>query len=501
MALVAALALTVLARLPGWNLPLDRDEGEYATLAQQWIRGGGVPYRDFLEQKPPLAVFVDMAALEILGPGVGSLRTAGLAWMAASAAAVWLLVASLAGAGAGLVAALLFALASSLPAIQGLAFNTEQLTALPMALALFCLVGRERAPGEAGSWKGESPFRGGPDGGARRCGEDARWFLAGLCVGVAGLAKQPALLALAFLPLPGSRTPSQAARRGLAMGLGGLLPWLAVAGLFALWGPGALKGFVFCVFGYNFSYAGQGWTGAAGRALDASRRLAPLLGPLVLAALLGLGASRRPRGGWAGPLAAWLLSAAAGLGLSARFYPHYFLALAAPLACLASLWIAGGPWRGPGAAARLALLSALLAGWAWNSLPYWRAAGGGAKSRMMYGLDRFALAPGAAEAIRAADPRGGRLWIWGSEAELYFLSGLRPASRFLFDYPFTGESPAWPGGGAELLSGLEDARTGVAVLAAPLDPSSPLQAALAGALGRDFRPWTRSGGMLIAVRK
>jgi len=36
-------------------LALDRDEGEYATLAWAWMQGLGIPYRDFLEQKPPLA--------------------------------------------------------------------------------------------------------------------------------------------------------------------------------------------------------------------------------------------------------------------------------------------------------------------------------------------------------------------------------------------------------------------------------------------------------------
>ena len=74
----------------------------------------------------------------------------------------------------------------------------------------------------------------------------------------------------------------------------------------------------------------------------------------------------------------------------------------------------------------------------------------------------------AAEWINAHTPEGSRLWIWGSEAELFFLSQRSPATRFLFHYPFSGEAPAWPGGEQELKAGLLNPQTQAAVLSVPL---------------------------------
>ena len=78
--LAAAVLASLLARMGSLNLPLDRDEGEYATLAMAWLQGHGIPYRDFLEQKPPLAVLL-YAPPQWLGfASVTALRLTVLCW-------------------------------------------------------------------------------------------------------------------------------------------------------------------------------------------------------------------------------------------------------------------------------------------------------------------------------------------------------------------------------------------------------------------------------------
>ena len=46
------VALFALLRAPFLSLPLERDEGEYAYIAQR-LAAGDVPYRDAFDQKPP----------------------------------------------------------------------------------------------------------------------------------------------------------------------------------------------------------------------------------------------------------------------------------------------------------------------------------------------------------------------------------------------------------------------------------------------------------------
>src|SRR5947199_2707664 len=55
-----------LLRWPIAAVPLERDEGEYAYIAQRWALGE-VPYRDSFDQKPP-GVFAAYAVIQrILG--------------------------------------------------------------------------------------------------------------------------------------------------------------------------------------------------------------------------------------------------------------------------------------------------------------------------------------------------------------------------------------------------------------------------------------------------
>ena len=61
--LVAALACVL--RAPVAALPFERDEGEYAYIAQRWL-AGDVPYRDAFDQKPP-GVFLFYAAAFAVG--------------------------------------------------------------------------------------------------------------------------------------------------------------------------------------------------------------------------------------------------------------------------------------------------------------------------------------------------------------------------------------------------------------------------------------------------
>src|SRR5688572_20295958 len=127
-ALATALALalgTVALRAPLFDLPLERDEGEYAYIA--WRLGAGeTPYLDWFDQKPPGVFFAYRAALSLPGDPVVTIRAVAALFSAGSAIALFALVRALLGsAPAAGVAALLYAFLSADPRMQGPIANTE----------------------------------------------------------------------------------------------------------------------------------------------------------------------------------------------------------------------------------------------------------------------------------------------------------------------------------------------------------------------------------------
>jgi 4-amino-4-deoxy-L-arabinose transferase-like glycosyltransferase len=476
--LFGCLLLAGLMRLPGLNLSLDRDEGEYATLGQQWNRGEALPYRDLMEIKPPLVPFLNRICFALGGENVRSIRVMALLWQLAGVAALYFLMALSAGRMEALLATVLFVVASCGARVQGFSANTENFVTLPLVLGMLALVRRSKAPS---------------------------WFLFGLGAGLAGLAKQSALPALFVFPLLLSRGPREACRAlGLSLS-GAALPWAATGGYFILQGAG--KDLFFCLFQYGFIYAVQGWVNFMGNALAALRALAMEQAGLWAAALAGLMLGGLPVSSQRRLHLAWLASALLGVCASGRFFPHYFQVLAAPLACLAALG-AKALWessRGWGAKKILALgcLGLFASGWYFTTSGLYLAKDGGEQSYRLYGLKVFGDAPAAAQIINQADPGGKFLWIWGNETELFFLTGRRPASRFIYIYPFNGEAPAWPRGEEELLKALQNPE--VKVVAMPfisaLDPRQPLQAVLADELNRRFQAAGQSEQFLVGARR
>lgn len=484
---VAAVGLlVVLVRWPSLDLPLDRDEGEYATIAQMW-RQGSLPYRDVLQQKPPLVPLLYRAALAAGPDSVLSIRAMALLWQLATALALWCLLRRTAGFPGAAVGSALFAVVSGGSRIQGLTANTEGFTTLPTVLALLAITTpRPLGPDSPGRQHSRAP--------------GGRWLAAGALLGVASLAKQPAALVAVVVPFAIERT-WPARRRALAwVGAGGLLAWLPAFAYFAA--RGSAGAFLDSVALYNLAYAGQGTQGFWDRFEGAARALLPEHGALWLAACLGQSSRCRGSTDSAPFLWAWLAAATLGTMVSGRFYPHYFASLAAPLCCLSALWFTGAcssGWRAVGL--RAVFVACVLSGWGLSYLPVWNAPTGAERSLRLFGIPHFAAAPAVAKEIRRLDPEGSTLWVWGAEAELFFLTGRRPATRFLFHYPFTGDAPPVPGGELEVLTALAAPSTRLAVVADRLDERRSLDRVLQETLRREFRVVWRDGPFLLMLRR
>lgn len=464
--LLLSLGLLLLGaglRWPSLGLPLDRDEGEFASLAWLWSSGHGVPYRDYVEQKPPATLGIHAVAQAVVDDGVQGLRSISQYWTALTVLLLGLLLLRWGreredaarwerGAWvAGGLAALLFSASRT----QSLAANTETWLSLPVGMALALAFG--------------GPYRG-----LRAAG-------AGAALGLASLFKQPALAGLLFVPWAAQPGEGRLLRAVGWTALGAWLVWAAAWAVFALEGAGTPL--LNCTWAYNQAYVAGGWDGALGRAYGLLRWLRPELGGAALLAAFGwwrLGPSRLRRA-----LGAWLGIALALLGASGRFYPHYAIGLLAPLALLGGVAFALPVSRGQALLRGLLLATALL-GWLYANGALWVQRDPAQRSYHLYGLEHFAAAPAAAAKIQAICPPEKPIFVWGDEAQLYYLSRRAPASRFLYTYPFTGEAPPWPDGAAELRAALGRADLGAAVMSKALDANDPLQMEIQSQLQQRF---------------
>lgn len=494
----AALLLGVAWRLrePLHGLPLERDEGAYATIAVRWLAGDAL-YRDLFDHKPPLVYAVFALGQRLPGGPIHRVRELATLYLLASGLAVLVLSWRLYGRVAALAALALFLAYGSSLRFQGLLFNSEAVLVLPATIG--CLLAAEGLR-------------------ARRL---LPLGLAGACVGLAIAAKPVGgllLLPLALAALLSARraTPerwrsgpseSRAGRvaAALAVALGGaLLPLLAFALL--LWRQGALPAAYQALIVYNRLYAAeslaQGWD-----PLFLWRIWAPMLA-LALPALAGL-AWALARRDWREPAhvvaTLWSLALLATALLSLRAYPHYYMAAVPLLSAWAGAGIAllaGGPARrhekltlardgrrkmkdraysssfiplpssepstsllrrfleqmrvrSIAIVAALAVLAGLLA---IPIVEIWPLRGQTPYEQIgsLYGNEGYAYFGHAEQVARYVTkrvPRGEPIFVWAAEPEIYYLAGRRPATRFVYDYPVE----RLPGGRDELLEALRAA--------------------------------------------
>src|SRR5690349_9216061 len=105
-ALAVVLAVACLLRCGLADIPLDRDEGEYAYIGQRWLLGE-VPYKGSFDQKPPGAFLCYALFQLLLGTSPAALHWGAQLYTLGTLAVVFLLGRALFGAAAGFVAALL----------------------------------------------------------------------------------------------------------------------------------------------------------------------------------------------------------------------------------------------------------------------------------------------------------------------------------------------------------------------------------------------------------
>src|SRR4029077_13252938 len=111
-------------RVPLAAIPLERDEGEYAYIAQRWL-AGEVPYKDSFDQKPPGVFVAYVLIFKCFGTSPAAIHWGMQVYTLATITVLFVLARKLFSAAAGVAAAAFCAVLTSDQSLLGNAANTE----------------------------------------------------------------------------------------------------------------------------------------------------------------------------------------------------------------------------------------------------------------------------------------------------------------------------------------------------------------------------------------
>ena len=478
LALVVVALLALALRAPVAGLPFERDEGEYAYIAQRWFEGD-VPYRDAFDQKPPGIFVFYAAAFAAFGESEAAVRWTAQLWALVGIAAIAVLGARIATPAAGVAAAIAAVACAAQPGWLNNAVNTEQVAVTPLALGGVAALALATRSGIGPS------------------------FAVGALGSLALLLKPVTLPIVAYqigtaLWLGRRRRVAHAVAAALGLGI----PLAATASWFAA--HGAWRELVDALLWNNLDYASRVAlsdypTVFAMGVTPSLAALAPiyasvLAAPLALLRSLPSPVAVRPLL-W---VAGWLVVSLVAVSAGGYFRHHYFALALPPLAVLAGI--------GLDAFARWALASRRYARWAGAGLAlallgwtvvsdwwYFGPAPAGAKLQRLYGANAFPEAPQLGAWIAANSEPTDRFFVYGSEPQLFFYANRPSASRYIFVYPLTMPLPAAAERQREALADFDAARPLFVVATFAFgsileQPGTPpeLKTGLRERLGRDY---------------
>lgn len=420
--LVAAVAFVVVVRVRLLDIPLERDEGDFA-YAGRLILQGLSPYEYAYNMKFPGIYAAYAGIMAVFGETARGIHLGLLFLNVANIILVFLLGRRLSNNLAGSLAALSYAVMSTSPGVLGTAAHATRFVVLPALGGLLLLLPRKGAA------------------------EGARLFAAGALLGFAYLIKQQgaafALLGLLWVvwierTTPGRKLSRLIARSGVLIA-GLLLPFAAAC--LVIFRSGSFDKFWFWTFDYASKFAhmnshSEAWSNFS---YAYERTILPFAVIWCLAAA-GLAIRARSKG-----LFLWTLTGLSLLAVcsSLVFHEHYFF-LALPAICIAASIAACGNrvlqhhWLAVGGVATL--LAGLIYP-TWQHSDFLFTMSPKSACRMMYSLNPFPEAVEIADYIRTHTSPGDKVAVMGSESQIYFYSNRRSASSYIFAYAFMENQP------------------------------------------------------------
>jgi hypothetical protein len=429
-ALLAAVILLFAAiRWRVREMPLERDEGEYA-YAGQLILQGIPPYELAYNMKLPGTYAAYAAMLRVFGETAAGIHLGMLVVNGCTTLLLYFVGRRLYGRTGGVTAAASYGLLSTSEALLGLSGHATHFVVLLAVPGILLLL-------------------------AARESKDAKiYFAAGLCMGLAFVMKQPGAVFIIFggqeIAWNGWKEPEERKRLGarlLAYGVGVAIPYLVTCAV--LWRAGVFGRFWFWTVSYASQYATT--TGVAEGSLYLWKALpqlffaAPVVWCFAAAGLLILCIQQKLRAALSleFSLLVWsFLGASAGL----YYRPHYFILLLPVASLLAGKGVAWLTEQTPRHSYGNTLRVAGAAGFvvAYGIAIYAQREGFFELSpasviRAKYGGNPFPEAIEFGKYIREHSEADARVAVLGSEPEIYFYAKRHSATGYIYTYPLMEE--------------------------------------------------------------
>ena len=425
------LAFTAYVRLRVAAVPLERDEGEYA-YAGQLILQGIPPYSLAYNMKFPGTYYAYALLMAVFGETAWGVHVGLLVVTIVSTLLLFLLVRRVAGDLAAAVAGSAFSILAIDRWIMGVFAHATHFV-LPFAIGGLLLLTSSSGP--------------------RRL---TRMLIAGSLLGLAVLMKQQAMpfIALGLVWIvwddwQSSRLGRETARDAAVLTAGALVPLGVICVIFAM--QGVLGRFWFWTFQYAREYVSEvplaeAWPSFLMGWRDITQQTWPIWW------LAGLGVLTLWFGRWPGDLRArgtFFLAASVLAILPGFFFRQHYFILLLPVAAMCAGLAAAAIDRGLSSglsrrAARVittAIVATTLGAYVFAERAYLFSMPVRALSRSVYGANPFVEAPEIAQYIRERTSADDRIAVFGSEPEIYFYSGRKSATGYIYTYALMEPQP------------------------------------------------------------
>lgn len=430
--LLATAALVAYVRLRLADVPLERDEGEYA-YAGQLILQGVPPYELVYNMKFPGTYYAYAVVMAIFGQTAWGIRAGLLCVHLTTMALLFLVGRRLLGTFAGAIGASTFALLALDRWSMGVfAHATHFVTFAAVAGTLALLH-------------------------AVRTGRAWLFVTAGALMGVAVLMKQHAaaflLMAMGLAAWSAWRSdvtrPREAWQRAGLVTMGAGLSLASLAAVLAA--EGVLSRFWFWTIRYAAAYVSQvPWSAADDTLVMAWTYITQSNGWLWYTAFAGFVVLfiTKWRTGTRMTLIAWLLAATLAIVPGLYFRPHYFIVLMPLAGLLVSVALAGvdrwlARWIGATAAraAATGLFLALAGAYVVHDARYLFSMTHTELVRAVYATNPFLESPEIGRYLNAHTGPDDRIVVLGSEPQLFVYSGRKSATGYIYTYPLMENQP------------------------------------------------------------
>jgi dolichyl-phosphate-mannose-protein mannosyltransferase len=443
---VLVIVFFALIRFRLRDMPLERDEGEYAYLGQLMLQGIP-PYQLASNMKLPGTYAAYSVILAVFGQTPAAVHEGVILVNAATIVLVYFLTARLFGPAAGVVASASYGLLSSRPAMLGLAGHATHFVVLAAMGGSLLLL---RAIVSKGSWL---------------------FFASGTLMGLAFLMKQPgiffSLFGLFYLLITERKSKSNwrvlSGRVGY-FALGAALPFLLTC--LILFKAGVFRNFWFWTFSYASKYATTipirsgvrlFWRHFPQQVVGTSIFIW-LIAAAGFSALLWNAKARSHACFVAGFLLFSFLAVCPGF----HFRPHYFIVMLPAVSLLAGVAGASAMDLFPcNSVLRFGSVFVFVAAWGYPIVQqayFFFKEDPTVACRSIYGGNPFPEALRIADYLKRHTTETSRIAVLGSEPEIYFYAHRHSATSYIYTYGPTENQPYALQMQKEIISEIEASR-------------------------------------------